>query len=210
MYNKIYPQPVLSKLLALFIVVFVVNKYKAQTLPVANFTYAIGANGAVNFTSTSTNTAATLVHQWYFGDGSTFFGGPTATHTYSANGSYAVVLALASTQSVIYDSTTKALSINNIVTGIDETSNTAQFEACLFPNPSKSLVTLQLRNPKRIIADIKLMDAAGKIIHPTFIQNYDRIEINLNECSAGIYFLLAQEAGTGLYYQNIVVVSSTP
>lgn len=59
---------------------------------VSNFTHTVGANGLVNFNSTSTGTAAFTSYTWSFGDG-TFGNGANTSHTY-VNGNYTAILAI--------------------------------------------------------------------------------------------------------------------
>ena len=60
--------------------------------PVADFTYAPGGRGVVNFT-TARRTGAPVSYVWNFGDGSaTDTSGPTVGHAYSGDGPYSVTL----------------------------------------------------------------------------------------------------------------------
>lgn len=74
----------------------------------ANFSYTVGANGVVNFASTSTGTNVTTTYQWYFSPGSAF--GQSVTHTYNNNGTYAV--SLFTSDSTCYDSLTVYITVN--------------------------------------------------------------------------------------------------
>ncbi len=58
---------------------------------VSNFTYSQSNNGLVNFTSTSSGTLSSATYSWTYGDASIGVGANSA-HTYSANGSYSVIL----------------------------------------------------------------------------------------------------------------------
>lgn len=62
----------------------------------ASFTYSVGGNGAVSFTSTSTGTTATTSYYWTFGDGSNYYavGTPTASYTYAYNQVFNVSLSI--------------------------------------------------------------------------------------------------------------------
>lgn len=59
------------------------------TAPVADFTFAYGTNGAVNFTDASDNYPTSWA--WTFGDGGTSTA-QNPTHTYTTNGTYTVCL----------------------------------------------------------------------------------------------------------------------
>jgi PKD repeat protein len=57
----------------------------------AGFSTGQGTNGIINFTNSSTGTVAGTTYSWNYGDGGTSTG-LSPPHTYSANGSYTVVL----------------------------------------------------------------------------------------------------------------------
>jgi PKD repeat protein len=58
----------------------------------ANFVSSQLGNGAVSFSSTSTGTNAGTIYSWNFGDSSPNGTGSAVTHSYSANGTYNVLL----------------------------------------------------------------------------------------------------------------------
>jgi PKD repeat protein len=60
----------------------------------ANFAYTVGANGLVNFQSTSTGTVTGMTYAWDFGNGFNTVGGPTTSHTYTNAGIYNVSLVI--------------------------------------------------------------------------------------------------------------------
>lgn len=79
----------------------------------ANFTYTTGANGLVNFTSTSTGTNANTYYLWYFGDGS-YGSGAVTSHTYTTNNLFNAKLVIYDTVFFnCYDSIVKAINITN-------------------------------------------------------------------------------------------------
>jgi PKD repeat protein len=84
------------------------GKAKAVCNLNASFNYTVGANGVVNFASTSTGTTANTSYQWYFYPGSAT--GSAVTHTYGSNGSYYAVLYL--NDSLCFDSTTVLITVN--------------------------------------------------------------------------------------------------
>lgn len=57
-----------------------------------NFSYTQGSNGLVNFNSTSTGTVPGTSYAWVFGDATPNGTGVSTPHTYSANGTYNVIL----------------------------------------------------------------------------------------------------------------------
>ncbi|MEO6302246.1 MAG: PKD domain-containing protein [Bacteroidia bacterium] len=58
----------------------------------ANFSKTQGSNGLVNFNSTSTGTIGGTTYSWNYGDATAFGSGVSTSHTYSANGTYNVIL----------------------------------------------------------------------------------------------------------------------
>ena len=74
----------------------------------ANFSYTVGANGVVNFASTSTGTNVSTTYQWYFSPGNAT--GANVTHTYNNNGVYGV--SLFASDSSCYDSLTVYITVN--------------------------------------------------------------------------------------------------
>ncbi len=82
----------------------------------ANFTSTTGVAGNVNFTSTSTGTNATTTYYWDFGDGNIFYGvnNPLASHTYSYNATFSVMLIIQdSIGAACTSSITKTLTVSN-------------------------------------------------------------------------------------------------
>ncbi len=59
-----------------------------------SFSYTLGSNGAVNFASTSSGVNGSTNYSWDFGDGSPVGSGQSTGHTYSATGTYTVLLSL--------------------------------------------------------------------------------------------------------------------
>ncbi|MGZ3899243.1 MAG: PKD domain-containing protein, partial [Bacteroidia bacterium] len=98
------------------VLLFSINALKAQCS--ANFSYTIGANGTVNFVSTSIGTATSTQYYWNFGDGGTYtsFGNGTAAHTYSTNQVFSVYLSIVDSISfnpTCYSTYSDTLLINN-------------------------------------------------------------------------------------------------
>ncbi len=81
---------------------------KATCNLAASFSYTVGANGVVNFASTSTGTTASANYQWYFYPGGGV--GATVTHTFASNGVYPVALYVY--DSPCFDSTVVYVTVN--------------------------------------------------------------------------------------------------
>lgn len=94
----------------------------------ANFTYTVGANGVVTFTSTSTGLIPGDNWQWEPGDTTAYGHTPNNyTHTYTFNGTYNVTLYIYTDSSSCYDSITLPVTVTtacNLVADFTETFDT--------------------------------------------------------------------------------------
>ncbi|MBA2612225.1 MAG: PKD domain-containing protein [Bacteroidetes bacterium] len=122
---KLQAKPNFKAFLMLVCLFFFFGNAKSICNLNAGFNYTVGANGVVNFASTSTGTAVTTNHQWFFYQGSSF--GQTTTHSYSNNGTYPVTLYLS--DSLCTDSITKYITINNLSCNLN-----ANFNYTVSPN----------------------------------------------------------------------------
>jgi PKD repeat protein len=86
---------------------------------VANYTFAYGNNGQVNFSSSSTGTINGAIYQWFFGDGASVIAGPTTAHTYS-NGVYNALLLVMNNSLTpsCQDTVIKTIAVTNNTCGI--------------------------------------------------------------------------------------------
>jgi PKD repeat protein len=82
----------------------------------SNFTYTIGANGLVNFNSTSLGTNALTHYRWTFGDGNVNNGqnNVNVSNTYLSNGTYFVTLKDSTNNPVCTSQITKTVVVSNI------------------------------------------------------------------------------------------------
>ncbi|MDP1801876.1 MAG: PKD domain-containing protein [Bacteroidota bacterium] len=96
-----------KKIVMLFCFLALHTTYKALCPLNASFSYTVGANGVVNFASTSTGTTASSTYQWYFLPGTAT--GPTATHTFT-NGTFPVFLYVNNVS--CFDSTVVYITVN--------------------------------------------------------------------------------------------------
>lgn len=80
----------------------------------ADFSYTMGANGQVTFSSTSTGTNGATLYNWY--EGNNFMGSnPNMTYNFPANGTYVVCLSIMdSTFAGCYDDTCMTIQITNM------------------------------------------------------------------------------------------------
>jgi PKD repeat protein len=91
----------------------------------ANFTYTLGNNGLVNFTSTSLGTSTNTTYHWYFGNGVNFNGlnSTTASQTYTTNGTYVVTLVDSTSSPVCTSSISQSITISNVTVPCNLSAN---------------------------------------------------------------------------------------
>ena len=91
----------------------------------SNFSYMQGANGLVSFTSTSIGTSSNSTYFWNFGDVSVNSNGLATSHTYSANGTYYVLLGVTNsfTPSLCSDTIIIPITINSFSTSCNLNAN---------------------------------------------------------------------------------------
>jgi hypothetical protein len=86
-----------------------------------------------------------------------------------------------------------------ISTGISENSFASSIN--LFPNPADNHLTIDLgNNNKKVVrkdsyGEVTITDITGKIIYTTTADETNKIEVNTNEFSEGIYIVQIQAAG---------------
>jgi PKD repeat protein len=85
-----HPNPILRPQLE------IIFETPCPTRPVADFTFAIGANRQVSFINTSTSTPGVSQYRWTFGDGSLSIA-QNPIYTYNADGRFRVCLAVTDT-----------------------------------------------------------------------------------------------------------------
>ena len=79
----------------------------------ASFSYTVGANGLVNFSSTSLGTNSLTTYFWSFGNGSSGTGANTS-HTFGSSGVYVVVLTAMNGSSLCVNSSTQSINVTGI------------------------------------------------------------------------------------------------
>jgi len=154
--------------------------------PVAQFTFSQN-NAIVDFTNTSTNGDS---YFWDFGDGST---ATTASpsHTYTANGTYNVMLV--TTNNCSSDTVYQQVTI--LITGVED-YDLSKIE--VFPNPVRDAVTI---NFNKVKADkVVLTDVIGKELF-TVESIQDKTSINIASYKAGVYFLNVYVDGNMVTYR---------
>ncbi len=92
---------------------------------VANFTYTLGANGLVNFTSTSIGTNSFTNYRWTFGNGIVLSGNnmTSTAQTYTANGTYVVTLKDSTSNPACVSQISQTINIGNVINPCNLSAN---------------------------------------------------------------------------------------
>ena len=138
-----------------------------------------------NGNATVTASAGTS-YQWIdCGTGLAIAGATTQTYTVTVNGSYAVVV-----NNGACDDTSSCVVINYI--GIKEIT---QEMISVFPNPTRDIVTINMTAAN---ASIEVVDAQGKILHTSNVENGGTVSLASYE--TGMYiFRITTENGTSIH-----------
>ncbi len=131
------------------------------------------ANGAATYTwDTGANSTSIVVS-------------PTITSTYSVNGLNA---SCSGTANVIVNVSP--------CTGIEENTNAIYFS--IFPNPSNSIINVELKNS----SDLQIMDVLGKILLESKLQNGNN-SVNIFHLSNGVYYFKIKQ-GEAMSIKKII------
>jgi len=164
--------------------------YKAQCT--ADFTYTVSA-GTVSVTSISTG-SGTPGYAWQWGDGSFPSSSQTASHTYSASGTYSVCLTIGYyTPPSTTCTNTACKNVTVTVVGVNEYAKNLQ-NVKLSPNPAKTYVTIDYSLTKSSKLNIAILDVTGKEVE--IIETEKEMEVgnyskryNTENLSSGVYFI---------------------
>jgi hypothetical protein len=151
--------------------------------PTANGSHTSNINGVTVFTNNSINFTAS---QWNFGDGTAFNNATNPVHTYTADGTYTVVL-------VAYNdcgSDSDTLQVNIFGTGVRELTHGETLT--VFPNPTQNQVTVDFTDAHTQSLKVQLVDVAGQVIFSQSMGTFNgrfKQAIDLSGVSAGVYFV---------------------
>lgn len=153
--------------------------------PTPSFTETVNTNGVVDFTSTSAVTG-TATYAWDFGDGNTSTI-ENPTHTYAANGTYTVCLA-------IVDSCGTNVTCNDIVVntiGLNENSLVDQLE--IYPIPASGSMTIaNLTSGEEV--KIELLNNLGQVVRVIQSEGLETVEFDVTSIVDGYYHLRVSNA----------------
>jgi PKD repeat protein len=144
--------------------------------PNAVASYTADATNAPTVAFTNTSTGGTS-YSWDFGDGSPADLTQNPSHTYSANGTYTVVLTVTGPCNTVTSSQTVTIS----VTGIDTYS---QESFSVYPNPSNGLFTVNMNTAAKTIVEV--YNVIGEVVFSTQLANNTAL-VDLSNYSAGVY-----------------------
>jgi PKD repeat protein len=166
------------------------------TTPVASFDYD-DEGGTVTFDNTTTGSTS---WQWDFGDGESSTE-ENPIHNYTATGEYNVVL-IATNEC---GSTTVEMTVQVIVTGIEDFENIEIFN--VFPNPNNGNFTLVLEGIGADDLKLEIYNILGQSIYNELIDfrnGYFTKEYSFNNTAAGTY-ILQLKSGEKVMYKKFVI-----
>jgi Zn-dependent metalloprotease len=159
--------------------------------PTAAFTTSNNLN---TYTFTDASTGATSWF-WDFGDGNTTTGQGPQVHTYTAAGTYIVMLIVSNGQcpDTAYFTVT-------IPVGIEEHQNISALT--IYPNPASSLVNVEWYQNKQENISIQIVDQLGQEVYSenaaSIKTGIHSVNISVNQFADGVYFLKMQGDNSGI------------
>lgn len=148
--------------------------------PSATFTFTPGAAGLTyDFTDGSTGATSWA---WDFGDGNTSTS-QNPTHTYTASGSYTVMLTV--TNSCGTDSSVQTITVVSVAEGFGNGLN-------VFPNPNSGEFHITFDNVEASNVKLEVVNLLGQVMHAeTLSQVYSGMDhkVSLGEVAKGYYFV---------------------
>jgi PKD repeat protein len=161
--------------------------------PNAVASYTADATNAPTVAFTNTSTGGTS-YSWDFGDGSPADLTQNPSHTYSANGTYTVVLTVTGPCNTVTSTQTVTIS----VTGIDTYSQEA---FSVYPNPSNGLFTVNMNTAAKTIVEV--YNVIGEVVYSTQLANNTAL-VDLSNYSAGVYSMKVISENTTIVKQIVL------
>ena len=154
-----------------------------ETTPVAAFTFTVGGAGLVyDFTYTGTTNATT--YAWDFGDGSPIDNSQNPSHTYGADGSYAVILII--TNECGADTIFQNVMVVGNLTGL------APEMVDVFPNPNNGRFTVAFTSYDISDVQVEIFNLHGQLMHAQLFEQVNgsvKEQITLEHAASGVYFV---------------------
>ena len=164
----------------------VTTTLSVDPLPLAAFTCDSSQIPTFSFSDQSTGNPGAW--HWDFDDGDTS-SLQNPTHTYAANGTYAVTLTV--NNQCGSDSLVKPVSVQ--ITGRETFEVLEEKNIQLFPNPATDFV--KLRFPDSFTGEIQIFDAVGRRVSSYQVDHQIEVQLDLQNVQNGVYLL--QVSGTG-------------
>lgn len=124
-------------------------------------------------------------YQWQFGDG-TVDTSPNPIHTYAATGDYIVSLTVSNDCGSI--TLTQIIHVE-LTTGIVTLKSNQTADVILYPNPGRSIITVQSKNPELRMDQISIYNMMGAKVYETSVNNVVKEQISVSNLAAGTYLL---------------------
>jgi hypothetical protein len=149
------------------------------------------ATPTISWNGSQLTTSATGVsYQWYL-NGAVIPGATSAAHTPTAIGTYRIMVSANGCSSTSNDYTL-------VVTNTNSSAALSRYQAQVFPNPAKNILTVQFSETPEITLTIQLLNSQGKVVKTISTKN-KITTIPVEQLSSGLYLLSIQGEG----YQQI-------
>ncbi|MDI9340997.1 MAG: PKD domain-containing protein, partial [Sediminibacterium sp.] len=157
----------------------------------ASFTFTLGANGQVNFSSNSTGVNSSTSYFWNFGNGNTA-AGPNATTTLS-NGYHTVCLTISDSSSFCSSTYCDSLYIGGVIpTALSKHAGETLQIVKLYPNPVKENTTLNFAETKPGQVTIAVLSITGSVLKTQVYNSHsgqNTVELATDALAPGLYFI---------------------
>jgi hypothetical protein len=148
----------------------------------ANSTSALVGDN-IQFNSNGSNAAN---YSWLFGDGNSS-ANSNPSHSYNNSGTFNVELTGYNTSGNCSDQDSFSINISENNLNIDETSNK---DIAIIPNPNQGLFSIKFKPTPNKNSKIEVLNNLGELIQSEPMnQGVESIEMDLQELSAGVYYL---------------------
>lgn len=153
--------------------------------------------GSKTYSFTTTGTTGAASYQWSFGDGATA-STAVATHQYSIDSNYSVVLTVTSAQGCIDTAVFHMATVGIHNVGIGAFS--------VYPNPAHNSVTIAVTGHLQQV-NIELTDITGKHIAELYEGNVEGLKqaLPLPQLTTGLYFVHITADGNKLPVQKLMI-----
>jgi hypothetical protein len=162
-----------------------VNITSTTDTATADFT-TTGTQPTFSFDASASTNADS--YSWDFGDGSPAGSGVTTSHTYTASGTYTVVLTVNDTTGCA--STAQFAEVVNVTIGLEE--NDLSKSLSVYPNPTNNSTKVSFNAPGNQSAVIRILELSGKEVirvEENQLNGQYNGELNLAKLSRGVYML---------------------